>query len=257
MIRKCTFDRIAEYKKKYKYSSMNYIDFEDCENSDVLFDCDGLILLHDKSKSPAMLYYATDDYESLIRIIAGMQGKLRLHFVPREFAPQLEKLGFIEWGEYFDFYNHNLADTAASFDNASDIEYLNPDECGEVSIVSQKCKLQSRGFEGESKEWFANWLTENKVIVQRRDYAIVGFCCVAIYNQGSTLWIREVAVDPAFQGMGFGKKLMEQAICHGVENGAAKGFLAADILNENAIRLYEKYGFHIKDSDGELQMVKN
>jgi len=49
---------------------------------------------------------------------------------------------------------------------------------------------------------------------------------------------------------------MEQAIKYGVENGAVKGFLAADILNENAIILYNKYGFYANDVEGELQMVK-
>jgi len=49
---------------------------------------------------------------------------------------------------------------------------------------------------------------------------------------------------------------MEQAILYGVNNGAIKGFLAADILNENAIGLYRKYGFHMKSTDRELQMIR-
>ena len=256
MIGENTFDVIVEKSKKYKYSSMNYIDYEDCENAEVLYDCDELILLHDKSKTPAMLYFATDDFESVVKIIADISGKLRLHFVPREFAVELEKLGFIEWGEYVDFWNYNLTNTVARFDNIGEIEYLSGEECEEASIVSQKCRLQSRGFEGESQEWFTKWLTENKVIILRKDSAIVGFCCVSIYNEGTTLWIREVAVDPAYQGTGLGKKLMEQAIRYGSDNGAIKGFLAADVLNKNAISLYEKYGFHAKDIDGEFQMIK-
>lgn len=238
------------------YSSMNYLDFDDCKNFDVLVDCNELILLHDKSKLSAMLYFATDNFDSLVKIIASIHGKLRIHFVPREFASQLEKLGFIEWGEFLDFFNYNLADTAASFDKKNAIEYLNPDECEEVSAVSRKCTLLSRGFEGESKEWFANWLTENKVIILRNESAIIGYCCVSIYNEGTTLWIREIAVDPEFQRTGLGKKLMEQAIHYGVKNGAAKGFLAADILNKNAIGLYKRYGFNKKDSGSELQMIR-
>jgi len=257
MISKNTFDVLTERSKKYKYSSMNYIDYEDCKNADVLYDCDELILLHDKSKTLEMLYFATDDFEAFIKIATDISGKLRLHFVPREFAAQLEKLGFTEWGEYIDFWNYHLADTAAHFDNISETVYLSAEECEEVSIVSRKCMLQSRGFEGESKEWFEEWLTENKVIILRKDSAIAGLCCVSIYNEGTTLWIRELAVDPAYQGTGLGKRLMEQAIRYGSENGAIKSFLAADILNKNAIGLYQKYGFHAKDTEGELQMIKN
>lgn len=257
MISENTFDIIAEKAKKYKYSSMNYIDYDDCENAEVLYDRDDLILLHDKSKTIAVLYFATDDFGFLISIIADIPGKLRLNFVPHEFATHLEKLGFIEWGNYVDFWNYNLTNTAARFNNISEAEYLSKDECEEASTVSQKCRRQSRGFEGESQEWFAEWLTENKVIILRKDSVIVGFCCVSIYNEGTTLWIREVVVDPAYQGTGLGKRLMEQAICYGIENGAIKGFLAADVLNKNAIDLYEKYGFHVKDTDGELQMIKN
>jgi len=85
---------------------------------------------------------------------------------------------------------------------------------------------------------------------------IAGFCSVSIYGEGTTLWIRMLGVDPKYQGQGIGKKLMEQAIKYGIQNGAEKGFLAADLLNANAIGLYKKYDFHAKDAEGELQMVK-
>ena len=257
MFHESTFDRMVERAKKHHYSSMNYLDFEDCQNAEVLVDRDDLLLLQDNSKTPAMLYFATDRFESLLHAIADMPGALRLHFVPHEYAPQLKKLGFVEWGEYVDFFHDNLAGTLALLNKESQLMYLKMEECEEASMVSQKCRLQSRGFEGESKEWFANWLSENKVIILRKDSEMAGFCCVCIYHEGTTLWIRELAVAPKFQGMGFGKKLLEQALRYGVENGAVKGFLAADALNQNAIGLYEKYGFRAKNVKGELQMVRS
>jgi len=256
MICKDFFNAATEKAKKYKYSSMTYIDFEDCKNAEVLFDCDDLILMQDKSKVPSMLYFATDDFEALVKRIANIPGQLRLHFVPREFAVQLNKIGFIEWGEYVDFFNTDLSKMTMKLDNIDEAEYLSINDCDEVSMVSKNCMLQSRGFEGETSQWFAQWLNENKVIVQRRDSVIVGYCCVSIYNEGTTLWIREIAVDPKHQRTGLGKKLMEQAIKYGIENGAIKGFLAADILNENAITLYNKYDFYANDTKGELQMVR-
>lgn len=257
MIHESTFERMVEKAKKHPYSSMNYVDFKDCQNAEVLFERDDLILLRDNSKTPAMLYFATDRFEALLHVIADMPGALRLHFIPHEYAPQLEKLGFVEWGEYLDFFHDNLADTLALLGNESQPTYLKMEECEEASMVSQKCRLQSRGFEGESKEWFVDWLSENKVIILRKDSKMAGFCCVCIYNEGTTLWIRELAVAPKFQGIGLGKKLLEQALRYGVENGAVKGFLAADVLNQNAIGLYEKYGFRAKEAKGELQMIRN
>ncbi|GHV32417.1 hypothetical protein FACS18949_03250 [Clostridia bacterium] len=250
------FDAIVHRAKEYKYSSMNYIDFDECKNSEILYDKEDLILLQDKSKIPSMIYFAANDFEFFLKILADISCKLRLHFVPREYAEQLERLGFIEWGEYTDFWNDNLVNTAAHFVNIRSAEFLNEADCVEVSVVSQKCRLQSRGFEGESPDWFAKWLQENKVIIQRKDSVIAGFCCVSIYNKGTTLWIREIAVDPVCQGTGLGKKLMEQAICYGIENGASKGFLLADVLNENAIGLYTKYNFYATGVDSELQMIR-
>lgn len=258
MINEHTFEIIMEKAKSFTYSSMNYIEYEDCKNAKVLYDRDDLILLQDTTEKPHMLYFAANHFESLLTLIADLTGELRLHFVPRKYAVQLEQLGFSEWGEYADYWNNNLADTANHLNNNEDlIEYLSENECEQASIVSQKCRLQSRGFEGETGSWFTEWLSENKVIVVRKDSVIVGFCCVAIYNEGTTLWIREIAVDPQYQGQGFGKQLMEQAVWYGATQGATKGFLAADILNKHAIALYEKYGFHTKSSDRELQMMRS
>ena len=49
---------------------------------------------------------------------------------------------------------------------------------------------------------------------------------------------------------------MEQAIQYGVGKGATRGFLAADILNEIAIGLYNSYGFYKKNAESELQMIR-
>jgi ribosomal protein S18 acetylase RimI-like enzyme len=256
MICECVFNDLAEKAQKYKYSSMQNIDYESCRNADSLVASDEFILLEDKNETPTMLYFAVDHFEILLAFIEGIQGDLRLHFVPHEYASHLEKLGFTKWCEWIDFFNYDLAGTVESFGDSGIIEYLHFNECSHVSEVSRQCKLQTRGFEGESQDWFEKWLSENKVIIIRNNSMIVGYCCVAIYNEGTILWIREIAVDPAYQGAGLGKKLMEQALRYGFESGAVKGFLASDSLNENAIRLYERYGFRAKDTVGELQMVR-
>ena len=252
-----TFNVMFEKAKKYKYSSMNYIDFDDCKEAMVLHDNDDLILLHDKSNDKSMLYFATNDFGSLVKTIASMPGKIRLHFVPREFAEELTKIGFIEWAEFIDFWNTDLAKTAELFNNEFEGEYIDKSECEEIVKVMEKCTLQSRGFESVSSEYVLEWLSDGKIIVCRKGLEISGFCSVSIYDKGTTLWIRVIAVDPAYQGQGIGKILMEQAIKYGVKNGAKKGFLAADLLNDNAIGLFNKFDFHAKDPESELQMARN
>ena len=252
---KATFDEACEKAKNFKYSSMHYIDYDECKNAQVLHNTDDLILIHDTNKSPAMLYFAANDFETLVKLIADIPGQLRMHFVPREYAGKLKDIGFTEWAEFLDFWNTDIAKTASQFtaaaSDAHKAEYLDSVEYAKAATVAKKCTLQSRGFEGTMLN-----LTEGQVIACRIDSEIAGFCNVSIYNEGTTLWVRVLAVDPAYQGRGIGKVLMEQAIKYGVQNGAVKGFLHADKLNDNAIGLYNKFDFHAKDTEGELVMVK-
>lgn len=256
MICKDTFDAVCEKARGYKYSSMNWIDYDDCKNAKVLHDCDDYILMHDSSKTPAMLYFAANNFEELISIIAEIPGKLRLHFVPREFAARLSEAGFNEWAEFTDFWNTDITRTASFLDSKGEADYLKDDECEEALMVFEKCVLQSRGFEGVSLKDVSKYMEEGEVIVCRKDSSIVGFCSVSIINEGTTLWVRVIAVDPAHQGHGIGKNLMEQAIKYGSRNRTAKGFLSADKLNYNAIGLFNKYDFHAKESESELIMIR-
>jgi len=265
MIIKDFFDAIVVRAKGCRYSSMNYLEYDDCKNAVVVRDDADLILLRELDdgsvpvSAPAMLHFAANDFARLIDAIAEMSGDLRLHFVPREHAAGLAAMGFIEWGEFTDFFNTDLAATAARLvsTTAPTAEYLVVEDSAEAAALSQRCRLQSRGFEGETAEWFADWLKDNKVIIVRQDGVIAGFCCITIYDSGKTLWIREMAVDPLYQGRGLGKLMLEQAIMYGVQNGAVKGFLAADLLNHNAIGLYNKYDFIARNTaDSELQMIR-
>ena len=250
------FGVFQERAEHLTFSSMNYLDFEDCVNAAVLCDSDGFILLHDTSKTPAMLYFAADDFGRVVDAIAGLPGGLRLHFVPRAYAERLTALGFMEWCEWADYWNIDLAGTAARLPAALPFDFLRPAEYADAAALSQRCRLQSRGFEGETAEWFAEWDTDNAILTHRDGEALAGFCCVSIYNEGTTLWVREIAVDPPHQGKGIGKALLAQAIQYGIEHGAVKAFLAADVLNHAAIGLYEKFGFRAKGGEGELQMVR-
>ena len=255
MIKESDFERLREIANACKYTSLKYVEFEDCEQADIL--CGGdMIVLCDHSKTPAFLHFAADDFDRVIEKINKIKEPLRINFVPHEHAQRLCGIGFETWGEYNDYFNKNLQTAPIGSCRFSDIEFLRPVECPAASLVSKKCEGQSRGFGGETAEWFAEWIAENDAIIVRENGEIAGFCCVAIYSEGTTLWIREIAVEPMYQGKGYGKRLMEQAVCYGVHKGAVKGFLAVDTMNENAIHIYEKYGFVANGGEGELQMIR-
>lgn len=256
MINEEYYNNIKEKARLFKYTSFSYLDYDDCNNSDILFNEQDLIVLLDKSKSPAQIHFATNDFELLIPLLSQLDGELQIHFVPHEHKEKLESIDFISWAEYIDYFNYNLSEIRIENKDYDDIVFLCENECELASTLSKSCANQSRGFTGETTEWFSDWVKENDVIIVHQDNTIAGFCCVSIYNEGTTLWVREIAVAPVFQGNGLGKKLMEQAICYGLNKGAVKAFLAADILNQNAIKLYTKYGFQPKDKKGELQMRK-
>jgi GNAT superfamily N-acetyltransferase len=256
MIGETDFDRLKTVAGMCRYSSLEYAEIDDCRDADIVWLDDHLIILCDRSKTPFFVYFATDDFNLVIEQIIKISGPLRIHFVPHEHAQKLCDIGFEIWGEYNDYFNKDLKTVPIGSCCYEAIEFLHPEECPAASLVSKKCDGLSRGFGGETAEWFAEWIAENDVIIVRENEVITGFCCVAIYSEGTTLWIREIAVDPRYQGKGYGKRLMEQAICYGNHKGAVKGFLAVDTMNGNAIHIYEKYGFRPSGSEGELQMIR-
>jgi len=255
LIQKQTWDEIISKISLYKYTSINHIEYEDISNSVLLkYDNESIILV-DKSISPNELYFSTNETERMLSDIDCYEEDLRINFVPHDFVELFKNHGFIEWAEYVDFFNEDIQGTEINA-LAQEPILLRLSDCAMVSDMSKKCEQQSRGFTGESTEWFADWIKENDVILIKDNHEIIGFCCVSIYANGTILWIREIAVLPQYQSKGFGKKLIEQSIQYGVDRGAKRGFLAADILNRNAIGLYNSYGFIQKDTKGELQMIR-
>ena len=50
---------------------------------------------------------------------------------------------------------------------------------------------------------------------------------------------------------------MKAAIKYGVSQGCIKSFLAVDVENHSAIRIYQSYGFARRDNSVETHMVRN
>ena len=66
---------------------------------------------------------------------------------------------------------------------------------------------------------------------------------VSVLPDGEWLYIRSMAVLPAAQGLGIGRKLLEAVENYAAENGFEKLFLYTTPYLPAAIRLYEQNGF--------------
>ena len=155
------YNNIQEKASLFKYTSFSYLDYDDCNNSDILFNEQDLIVLLDKSKSPAQIHFATNDFELLIPLLSQLDGELQINFVPHEYKEKLENIGFISYAEYVDYFNYNLAETRIENEDYNDIVFLCQNDCETASSISRSCANQSRGFTGETLEWFSDWVKEN------------------------------------------------------------------------------------------------
>ena len=186
------------------------------------------------------------------------EGITQIGFVWHEYIDELEKAGFVVWCDWIDFFNNDISNTPTAFKDYNAIKFMKADDHFYIKEAAYIGAELSRGFTVEKEEWFVDWLKDNDIIVVKDENILVGICCVSIYDtdKGKTIWIRRIAVKAEYQGKGYGKSLMEQAIVYGRNKGAKRGFLAADILNINAAELYKKCGFMPQSDKGELIMKK-
>ena len=68
--------------------------------------------------------------------------------------------------------------------------------------------------------------------------------CVALIPMGDAVYeLSKMAVSPAFQGRGIGRRLLEHAIAQARQLGASSLFLGSNSVLKNAVHLYEAVGF--------------
>ncbi|MDH8676869.1 GNAT family N-acetyltransferase [Fusibacter bizertensis] len=249
------FERIIDMAKDKKYSSLNYVDFEDLSDAMIVVDEAEVKLLLDRSKEPNEIYYAADDLKYTLDVIKEHSIIGLIKFIPLEAIPLFEQHGFDIHCIFQDYILRDLDQLTGLKSQAIEMQFASIEDAKALAKLSQACKGMSRGFYGETEEWFIEWLAENKVLVHRIDGEIVGFCCISIYSDGEVLWIRELAVSPKFQGRGIGRNLLKAGLSYGHIQGAKKGFLAVDTENANAIHLYKQFGFVAKENEFEVQLI--
>lgn len=72
-------------------------------------------------------------------------------------------------------------------------------------------------------------------------------CCAAIPHDDETIEVAKLAVDPAAQGQGIGRRLVDAALAFGIERGFRRGVLTSSSKLVAALKLYESVGFRYRE----------
>ncbi|OUY07732.1 ribosomal protein S18-alanine N-acetyltransferase [Acinetobacter populi] len=96
-------------------------------------------------------------------------------------------------------------------------------------------------FHPWTKTQFADSMLNYQVTVLEKDKQVIGFCIMQPVLDEANLLL--MAVDPQYQGQGYGLAILEDAIARLGEK-CIQIFLEVRESNLAAIALYEKAGFH-------------
>jgi ribosomal protein S18 acetylase RimI-like enzyme len=260
------FAPIKQHALSFRHSSFQYIDFDNLDDCQIIADNDTLVLLwgYSTASQSWQYHWAADSAADLIPHLTADKPFI-LTFVPKEWVPALESADMQIRSVWHDYFRKSLDDIATEPEMA--LNLLSIDEAEEAAKVTQQCAGLSRGFSGQSADWFREWLSSNEMvndpaILGHRDDngELVGVLCTGLYGQenqqGGVVWIKEVAVTPGHQGQGIGRQLITQALYYGKRHSARKAFLAVDEDNVGAIHLYESLGFVASEEEGEINMMK-
>nr|BFE56395.1 hypothetical protein GCM10020063_009210 [Dactylosporangium thailandense] len=104
-------------------------------------------------------------------------------------------------------------------------------------------------LDAEALRTLAGW-PGNHLLVARIDGEIVGTLTLVMFPipTGMRAWIEDVVVDGAARGHGVGATLTQAAVQLARNNGARTVDLTSRPSREAANRLYERLGFHLRDS---------
>lgn len=268
------FLRIQSKLGNYNFSSMEYIDYSDISDYQIILEQDNVILLHGYHEEAKCYEYhwAAKSADDILNAI-DINKKCLITFMPHEWVEAFKAAGFVVRNAWHDYFMDSLEEVQDLESIDEFVEFLNETECEAASEVTMSCIGQSRGFTGQTTGWVREWLNNsedddesdysNKAILVERneDKEIVGILCTCTYahdsKKGAIVWIREVAVKPEYQRRGIARKLITRALAYGKSLGAKRAFLAADECNTYAIHLYENIGFKASEEKSQIDMIKD
>ena len=269
-MREKEFNKIKSKLDSFKFTSMEYMDYEDVSGYEIEVENENIIMIYGYNREAKIneYHWATSKVEYLIEYLKEKKDFL-ITFIPNEWVPNLEKVGFVICNAWHDYFMNNLDEIKC----LGGYDFLTSNRCEEASKVTMMCKNQSRGFTGQTVKWMEEWINNtelsgvgtgtrnNAILIERNsDDQIIGIICVATYahesEKGPIVWIREVAVNPSYQNKGIGRKLVLQALSYGKKYNATRAFLAADECNLSGIHLYTSIGFIPSDEESQIDMLK-
>ncbi len=112
-----------------------------------------------------------------------------------------------------------------------------------------------------SKEDFKKMIQDKEIFVAKLEDEIVGYSTFNIKEKNNhsmryrkQLQIEAICVDEKNRGKGIGTELLKYAKKHGKENECTDVYLTVNEENENAIRVYEEFGFKVKSIAYSMQI---
>lgn len=265
------FLRMKENSGKYIANSLEYTDYEDVEDYEILRESDDLILLvgYYKDADCRKYHWASNTAAGVLNSLG--KDNCLIEFVPEDWVEAFEQSGFVIRDRWMDYFKESLEEIPElSYSAFSEGELLKNSEVKEVSDVTMSCRGLSRGFMGMSEEWAREWITADPdgeepvqkeiLIARNEEQRIIGITATGIYGlnsaKGPTAWIHAVAVRPEYQNRGIARNLITRALGLCKSGGAVKAFLHADECNQNAIHLYQSIGFRQGSGAGQIDMIR-
>ena len=112
-----------------------------------------------------------------------------------------------------------------------------------------------------NKENFKEMIKTKKIFVAKIDDLIVGYITFNIKEKDNhsmryrkQLEIEAICVDQRYRGKGIGTELLKYVKKIGKENNCTDLYLTVNEENANAIKVYEKFGFKIKNIAYSMQI---
>lgn len=112
-----------------------------------------------------------------------------------------------------------------------------------------------------SKENFEEMIQAKEIVVAKLEDEIVGYMTFNIKEKNNPsmryrnqIQIEAICVDEKSRGKGIGTVLLEYIKKYGKENNCTDMYLTVNEENENAIKVYEKFGFKVKSIAYSMQI---
>lgn len=133
---------------------------------------------------------------------------------------------------------------------------LQPGDIGLVTWMHGKIYQQETGYGLQFESYVAGGLhefveqfnpTNNAVWIGEHKGKLIGF--LALMNRGEWAQLRYFIIDPAYRGIGLGRKLMDLYVAFLNKSGYTKSYLMTTGELPTAAHLYTSYGFKLVHSE--------